>query len=175
MLCEGVILTTSPVGIEASEKEIGSMISVLKNVGKVLEPLDLKVSLNGLPEEVIFDKEKITRFLLLAAFLDQQAESPTARRTAVSIYNTFGDDLFFKPQSVLLRMGKLVPLKGGYKISPAIGRVLPRFGWIVLRVGGFLIYEMMLGDKRLSEELGRRDTPTDAIFSYIALRLWNRF
>jgi hypothetical protein len=56
-----------------------------------------------------------------------------------------------------------VPLKNEYKISPAIGRVLPRFGWFVLRVGGFLIYEMMLNEKMLSEELGKCRSPKDAI------------
>lgn len=158
-------MTTSHVGVRASQKDVKFMVSILESVGRILQPLDLEGIYEGLPREVISDKEKITRFLLLVAFLDQQAESPTARRTAVNIYNTFGDELLFKPQSVLLRMDKLVPLKDGYKISPAIGRVLPRFGWMVLRVGGFLIYEMTLGDRRLSEELGRCTTPSDAISS----------
>lgn len=163
MAYAGEFMTRSHVGVQASDKEIKSMISILENVGRILQPLDLKDIFSGLPIGVVLDKEKMTRFLLLVAFMDQQAESPTARRTAVNIYNAFGDDLLFKPQSILLRMDKLVSLKNEYKISPAIGRVLPRFGWMVLRVGGFLIYEMALGDRRLSEELGRCDTPADAI------------
>lgn len=156
-------MVISLVGAKATKQEIKSMISTLEKVGRILQPLDLKVIFDELPKEVASDKEKLTRFLLLTAFLDQQAESPTARKTAVNIYKTFGDDLFYNPQQVLLRLDKLVPLKGEYKISPAIGRVLPRFGWFVLRVGGFLIYEMILNKNKLSDKLGRCKDPEEAI------------
>lgn len=156
-------MVTSPAGSIATEQETKSMISILERVGRVLQPLDLKIIFNKLPDEVSHDKEKLTRFLLLTAFLDQQAESPTARVTALNIYKIFGDHLFYKPQTVLLRMSELTPLKSRYKISPAIGRVLPRFGWFVLRVGGFLIYEMMLKKNRLSDALGKCRNPREAI------------
>jgi len=156
-------LTRSPVGREAPSTEIHSMIHVLERVGRVLEPVDLKSTVAGLPDEVVNNKEKISRFLLLSAILDQQAESPTARKTAIQIHAIFGDDLFYAPRTVMLNFQKLVPLKTDYKISPAIGRVLPRFGWIVLRVGAFLIYEMTLDNRKLSEELGRCETPRDAL------------
>jgi len=139
------------------------MIHVLERVGRLLEPVDLKSTITGLPNEVVGDKEKISRFLLLSAILDQQAESPTARKTAIQIHGIFGDDLFYAPRTVMLNFQKLVPLKADYKISPAIGRVLPRFGWIVLRVGAFLIYEMTLNNRKLSEELGRCETPRNAL------------
>jgi len=153
----------STVGVEASDDDTQSMVSLLEKVGRILQPLDLRTAYDGLPDEVTSNQEKLTRFLLLVAFLDQQAESPTARRTAVSIYRKFGEDLFFKPQRALLKLDELVPLKTQYKISLAIGRVLPRFGWFVLRVGGFLIYEMMLNEKRLSVALGECETPRQAI------------
>ena len=156
-------MTRSPVGREAPSTEIHSMIHVLERVGRVLEPVDLKSTVAGLPDEVVGNKEKISRFLLLSAILDQQAESPTARKTAIQIHAIFGDDLFYAPRTVMLNFQKLVPLKTDYKISPAIGRVLPRFGWIVLRVGAFLIYEMTLDNRKLSEELGRCETPRDAL------------
>ena len=155
-------LTKSHVGNEASVSEKKHMIEVLEYVGKVLQPLELADMINNLPREVTSDKEKLTRFLLLAAFLDQQAESPSARKTAINIYKVFEDDLFFKPQTCLIKLDKLVPLKEGYKVSPAIGRVLPRFGWFVLRVGGFLIYEMILNKISLSERLGGCKTPKEA-------------
>lgn len=156
-------MVISAAGAKASKQEIKSIISILEKVGRILQPLDLKVIFDGLPKEVASDKEKLTRFLLLTAFLDQQAESPTARKTAVNIYKTFGENLFDKPQQVLLRLDKLAPLKDEYKISPAIGRVLPRFGWFVLRVGGFLIYEMTLNKNRLSDKLGKCKNPKEAI------------
>jgi hypothetical protein len=138
------------------------MITLLEQVGRITQPNSLKALINSLPREINDDIEKITRFLLLVAILDQQAESPSARLTAINIYNVFGDELFNKPQNVLLRMDKLVPLKGGYKISPAIGRVLPRFGWMVLRVGAFLIYEMSLNHKRFSANLSQLSSPREA-------------
>jgi len=89
------------------------MIKVLEHVGKVLQPLELTDIINKLPKETTLDKEKLTRFLLLTAFLDQQAESPSARKTAIEIYNMFGDNLFFEPQNCLVKIDKLVPLKRG--------------------------------------------------------------
>jgi len=156
-------LTKSNVGKEASVSESKSMIDILEHVGKSLQPLELAEIINNIPKAVVSDREKLTRFLLLAAFLDQQAESPSARRTAIHIYKIFGDDLFFKPQNCLVEIDKLVSLKDEYKVSPAIGRVLPRFGWFVLRVGGFLTYEMMLKKAWLSEKLGQCVTPTKAL------------
>jgi len=151
------------VGREASSTEVNSMIHVLEGVGRILEPVDLKSTITGLPNEVVGNKEKISRFLLLTAILDQQARSPTARKTAIQIHGIFGDDLFYSPRVVMENFQKLVPIKADYKILPAIGRVLPRFGWIVLRVGAFLIYEMTLSDRKLSEELGGCETPRDAL------------
>jgi len=155
-------LTKSHVGKEASSFEKAQMAKILEHVGKALQPLELAHIVNNLPKELLSDKEKLTRFLLLTAFLDQQAESPSARKTAIDIYKIFGDDLFFKPQSCIVKLDRLVPLKEKYKVSPAIGRVLPRFGWFVLRVGGFLIYEMMLDKTSLSKKLGQCKTPRDA-------------
>jgi len=155
-------MTKSHVGKESPVSESKLMISILESVGKILQPLELTDMINNIPKEVFSDKEKLTRFLLLAAFLDQQAESPSARKTAINIYKIFGDNLFFSPKSCLVQIDKLVPLKEGYKVSPAIGRVLPRFGWFVLRVGGFLTYEMMLNKASLSEKLGQCKSPKEA-------------
>jgi len=158
-----VFLTRSHVGKEASSREVNSMIRVLERVGRILEPVDMKSTIAGLPDEVVGNKEKISRFLLLTAILDQQAESPTARKTAVQIRQIFRDDLFYAPGTVMLNFQKLVPLEDEYKISPAIGRVLPKFGWIVLRVGAFLMYEIALSNTKLSEELRRCERPREAL------------
>jgi len=71
-----VNLTRSHVGKEASASEKTQMIKILEQVGKALQPLELAHIINNLPKELISNKEKLTRFLLLTAFLDQQAESP---------------------------------------------------------------------------------------------------
>ncbi len=155
-------MVKSHVGREAEPSEKEQIICILERIGGVLQPLELAQIVNDLPKEIALDKEKLTRFLLLVAFLDQQAESPSARKTAIRIYNMFRDDLFFKPQQCLIQINKLIEVKDDYKISPAIGRVLPRFGWFVLRVGGFLIYEMMLNKGRLSDMLAQFRTPKGA-------------
>jgi len=139
------------------------MIVLLEQVGKSLQANSLKALTTSLPGDISNDVEKLTRFLLLLAILDQQAESPSAHFTAINIYKAFGDDLFNKPQNVLCRLDRLVSLKEEYKISPAIGRVLPRFGWMVLRVGAFLIYEMTLNHKRLSTTLGQLSSSKEAL------------
>jgi hypothetical protein len=95
-------LVKSHVGREAEPSEKEQIISILERIGGVLQPLELAQIINELPEEIALDKEKLTRFLLLVAFLDQQAESPSARKTAIRIYNMFRDDLFFKPQQCLI-------------------------------------------------------------------------
>ena len=156
-------MAKSHVGLETTATEAKSIIALLEQTGRVLQSNLLKALISALPKEINDDVEKMTRFLLLLAILDQQAESPSARLTAINIYKTFGEELFNKPQNVLLRMDKLVPLKQGYKISPAIGRVLPRFGWMVLRIGAFLIYEMTLNHKKFSTTLGQLSSPKEAL------------
>jgi hypothetical protein len=156
-------LVKSLVGKEASDSEKAHLIKILWNVGRVLQPLEINQIINSLPKELVADKEKLIRFLLLTAFLDQQADSPSARSTAIKIHQIFGDELFSKPQECLIQINKLATIKDEYKISPAIGRVLPRFGWFILRVGGFLTYQMMLNKSRLSEKFAGCKTPKEAI------------
>jgi hypothetical protein len=139
------------------------MLQILEAIGRNLQSKELEDLLTKLPKELLNDKEKIIRFLLLTAFLDQQAESPTARTTAVRIYEIFGNDLFDNPIKVLHDLNKLASIKSEYKISPAVGRVMPRFAWFVLRVGGFLAYELMLNGRPLLDELSSCATPIDAV------------
>ena len=83
------------------------------------------------------------------------------------VYDTFKDKLFEEPLYVIKNLAKLVPLDKEriYDISPAIGRVMPRFGWIVLRVGGFLMYEYQLNENniQLNEEFKNVNSPSEAI------------
>lgn len=156
-------MAKSPVGLQPSVNEIKSIVTLLERVGIIVQPESLSLFLSTLPKEVTSDKELTTRFLLLVAILDQQAESPSARLTAINICKTIGIDVFTKPHNVFYRIDKLVPLKDGYRISPAIGRVLPKFGWLVLRVGAFLIYEISLNKTKLSQILGEQTSPKEAL------------
>lgn len=137
------------------------MLDILEKVGKYLQPKDLEDHLVKIPKSVRNDKEKVVRFLLLTAILDQQAKSPTARSTAVRIFEIFGSDLFDNPLKVQKNLKRLESIKSSYKISPAVGRVLPRFAWFVLRVGGFLTFELMLNES-LVDKLGTCASSSEA-------------
>ena len=139
------------------------MLDILEKVGKNLQSKELEDLFIKTPKALRNDKEKVIRFLLLAAILDQQAKSPTARSTVVKIYEIFGNDLFDNPTKVLKNLNMIEPIKGNYKVLPAIGRVLPRFGWFVLRVGGFLTYELMLNKSSLFSELSNCASPIEAV------------
>lgn len=159
-------MVTSPVGGSCSEEGIVKLLKIMEDVGRKIQVAEFKKTLKELPNDIANDKEKITRYLLLTAILDQQAESPSARKFARLVYEQFADGLFAKPFDILHRLKDLKPYKDEYHVSPAIGRVMPRFAWIVLRVGGFLIYEIELGTKILSQELANCANPPEA-FSYL--------
>lgn len=151
------------------DQEIQNLLKILQDIGKKTMVDQFKTTLlDKLPSEVRNNKEYLLRFLLLTAILDQQAESPTARKSAFYILETFGKDLFENPLTIFYEFNKLIPLTEIYKISPAIGRVTPRFAWITLRVGGFLIFELQLNHQKrmLSEDLGACASPL-AAYKYI--------
>jgi len=150
-------------------QETQHLLKILEDIGhKTLADQFKSSILTLLPSNIQDNKEYLVRFLLLTAILDQQAESPTARESAIFIANKFGSDLFENPLTVLQQFNKLNPLTDIYKISPAIGRVTPRFAWITLRVGGFLIIELQLNHqkKSLSKELSNCRTPLEA-YNYL--------
>lgn len=128
-------LARSPVRKRASHSETEAMLKILESVGKKIQPLELNEITGQLSKELISDTEKLVRFLLLVAFLDQHAESPTAKSTAIKIHEVFGDDLFFKPKETLTRLEKLVRLKewlqdlSRYRKSPAEIRFVCAESW----------------------------------------------
>jgi len=157
-------MTREDVGVKASEREIDLMLDMMQTVGMKKQPTDFQHSvLGGIPREVVENREYITRFLLLTAILDQQAKSPSARRTARFIYEKFGESLFNAPQEVMLNFESLTPLKNIYKTQVAF-TAIPRFGFVTLRVGGFLIYEMKLNreGRMLCRELSNCESPKEA-------------
>ena len=117
-------MARSPVGEKASPKETLKLLEILEYIGNILQPISLRASLKDLPDSVKNDTEKLTRFLLLVATLDQQAKSPTAIQTAKAIYDRFGDELFLSPNTVLNKLNTLSYLTEIYAISPAIGRYI---------------------------------------------------
>lgn len=160
-------MARTPIERKASENETIHMLSILENIGKKTQPINFKSSiLSTLPEKIKNNKEYICKFLLLTAILDQQAESPTARATAQMVYKLFNSEIFDNPERIFKNFDllKIIDEKAIYKISPAISRGTPRYAWVVLRVGGFLIFEMILKSKNLllSEELAKTENPEEA-------------
>jgi len=161
-------LVTVDVGQKATEDEIIGLLSIMEDIGKEKQPQEFKGTiLKELPIDILNNKEYLVRYLLLVAILDQQAESPTARKAAKFIYDTYKRTLFDDPVQVMLNFEKLVPLdaKKIYVISPVTGRATTRFGWISFRVGGFLIYELNLNNQGilLHKELSKCQSPEEAV------------
>jgi len=174
----GCSLVKVNVGVKTSSAETKRALKVLEEVGRVTQVGVMDELLGGIPKEILDNKEYVARFLLLTAILDQQAESPTARKAARFILDTYGRSLFDDPIKVMIDFEKMEPLDSEkiYVISPAIGRATSRFAWITLRVGGFLIYELKLNSERMSlyERFSNYESPNEALsFLYSSSLLKN--
>lgn len=150
------------VGKTTSDRETKALITEMEKIGKK------GISKESILGDLSFENEEHTlRFLLLNAILDQQAESPTARKSAKFIYDQYGSSLFDDPVKVMKDFQKVFPLdtKKIYRISPAIGRATNRKGWITFRMGGFLIYELRLNENNisLSKKFAEFSKPKQAI------------
>lgn len=75
---------------KASVEDLSLLLRKVEDIGYKTQIKNFKTSiLNKFPSNIIMDREYLTRVLLLTAILDQQAESPTARDSAVFICETF--------------------------------------------------------------------------------------
>ena len=143
------------------------MLKIMEKVGNSLLPNERHNEIKELPVEIQENDEYLIRFYLLQSILDQQARIPSALNAAKYIFTTFKEKLFDNPLYVIKNFSKLIPVDKQriYDISPAIGRVIPRFGWVVLRVGGFLMYEYQIKEHniQLSEKFKELNSPLEAI------------
>jgi len=84
----------------------------VENVRKDLESTllwgspDLRDETKQELRKLINDKEFLIRYLLLAAVLDQQAESETARKTVRNLFEKYGYEFFMKPESYFNKIYK---------------------------------------------------------------------
>lgn len=123
----------------ATEEKI-SLLTLLEQIGKKNMKKDLYENLLYiLPEELLQNKEFLSRYLLLAAVLDQHADSSSARETVVKIYETYGKDFFTKPQEYISKFDNIMNLVlQHYKPKVRVLRV-KKEGAIIWRVGGYMI------------------------------------
>jgi endonuclease III len=123
-----------------TQNEKRQLVEKLEEIGGSNIYKDIEESLlQGLAQEAISNKEFLVRYLLLAAILDQQADSESARRTVREIYSNYGVDFFLNPEKHLPHANEVVEL--ALKTYKPKGRVLrmKKAGIILLRVGGYMV------------------------------------
>jgi len=116
------------------------LLRELEGLGsRQITPHMLNSLLHPLQAQLIQDREFLSRYLLLAATLDQQADSKSARETTVQLYTRYGNDLFLRPGRYLDDLYNIVGFSTQYyKPKTRILRMKAE-GLILLRVGGYLL------------------------------------
>lgn len=116
------------------------LLEMLEEIGRRRLKDDLYNSLLYiLSTEDLNDKEFLSRYLLLAAILDQQAESDSARRLALEIYRGYGRDFFLHPQRYIADFDPIMNLAINlYQPKTRVLRI-KKEGMVLLRLGGFLL------------------------------------
>jgi len=117
----------------------------VENVRKDLESTllwgspDLRDETKQELRKLINDKEFLIRYLLLAAVLDQQAESETARETVRKLFEKYGYDFFMKPESYFNKIYEVIEFVS--KIYEPKTRVIriSKEGITFFRIGGFML------------------------------------
>jgi hypothetical protein len=85
-----------PYVLHSNERR--SLLDMLEKIGSRNIAEDLKKTLlDILSHELLNNKEFLVRYFLLAAILDQQAESESARQTVKRIFQNYGYEFFMKP------------------------------------------------------------------------------
>jgi len=92
-----------------------------------------------LSDQLLQNKEFLSRYFLLTATLDQQADSISARKTVIQLYNRYGSDFFLKPDRFINQLYAILNIvKMHYKPKTRVVRVKHEaIGF--LRVGGYLL------------------------------------
>lgn len=117
-----------------------NLLNMLENIGSSNLANDLmNTLLNVLDPNLLNNQEFLLRYLLLAAVLDQQAESDSARQTVKEIFRKYGDSFFMQPSNYFSDIHSVLHL-ALEKYSPR-SRVLrmKKEGITFHRIGGFLL------------------------------------
>ncbi len=116
------------------------LIKRLEDIGKKKLRRDLyDTLLYVLSKDLLSNKEFLSRYLLLAAVLDQQAETGSARDTVITIYNECDEDFFLNPGVYVNKIYDLFEkVKDVYKVKSRVIR-MKKEGMLLLRLGGYLL------------------------------------
>lgn len=107
----------------------------LQNFGQYMQ----QTLLHNLIPQHRQDKEFLSRYLLLVATLDQQADSESARNTVSSLYNKYGSAFFLNPVSFINRLHEVIDFVKQYYSPKTRVLRMKRETVLLLRVGGFLL------------------------------------
>lgn len=111
------------------------------------------------------NREFLSRYLLLAATLDQQADSDSAKNTVVSLYVRFGADFFLNPHRYINQLYSILGLVASlYKPKTRVLR-LKNESIMLLRIGGFLLTLINVASRYggLLNYLNSANTPRDLL------------
>ena len=142
------------------------LLKRLERIGKDRIKEDLqRTLLSVLNQNDLNDKEFLSRYLLLAAVLDQQAKSETARKVVVEIYKKYGRDFFMNPHQFIDKIDEILDLVLSIYQSGLAHIRIPREGITLLRIGGFILalINITKNNKLLINYLKNSDGPRDLL------------
>ena len=140
------------------------LLIVLERIGSENIAKDLQSSLLNIINDpnLLNNKEFLLRYLLLAAILDQQAESDSARETLKRITQVYGADFFMNPQTYFDKVYDILNTAlSVYKPRARVIRMKSE-GIALLRIGGFLlaVHSISLRFEGLHQYFTRFKNPT---------------
>jgi len=117
-----------------------TLLKLLESVGNQnIIPYMNRNLLYPISTELLQNKEFLSRYLLLAATLDQQADSASARMTVIQLYDNYGSDFFLKPRFYIDNLHAVLSIvRAHYKPKTRVIR-LKHEAIGFLRVGGYLL------------------------------------
>lgn len=125
-----------------------NLLKILENFGNTnFSPYMWNSLLYPLSSHILKDKEFLSRYLLLSAILDQQADSPSARKTVIQIYDKYGVSFFLNPSNYLTKLYDVMILASQHYSPKARVMRMKTEGFLLLRIGGFLLSLVNITDR----------------------------
>ena len=123
----------------SSEQKI-RVLELLEKIGNQrIIPYMKQNLLYPLSTQLLQNKEFLSRYLLLAATLDQQADSLSAKRTVVQLYNQYGPGFFLRPHRYIDQLYRVLNTVTKYYKPKTRFIRLKHEAVGFLRVGGYLL------------------------------------
>jgi len=117
-----------------------TLLKLLESVGdQSIIPYMNRNLLYPVSTKLLQNKEFLSRYLLLVATLDQQADSASARETVIQLYNKYSSDFFLKPHRYIDNLHAVLNIvRAYYKPRTRVIRLKHEAAGF-LRVGGYLL------------------------------------